>query len=72
MAYGFNLLYSSSSSYSYIAVVWAALESDTGIRVLREVIIVKTPSCHIYMTQKAGPEALGAVCIIVLSLWAVM
>lgn len=45
-----------------------ALESDTDIRVLREVIMVNSHSCHIYLTQKMGPEALGAVCIFVLSL----
>lgn len=63
---------------THIAVVCSmgsfvdALESDTDIRVLREVIMVKSHSCHIYLTQKTGPEALGAVCIFVLSLWAVM
>lgn len=63
---------------THIAVVCSmgsfvdALESDTDIRVLREVIMVKSHSCHIYLTHKTGPEALGAVCIFVLSLWAVM
>ncbi len=63
---------------THIAVVCSmgrfvdALENNTDIRVLREVIMVKSHSCHIYLTQKTGPEALGAVCIVVLSLWAVM